>query len=404
VDAGRRSGKTELAKRKVANKACAISKSRYFIAAPTRPQAQAIYWEDMIALLEPVIENISVTKLKITLMNKSIIQLFGLGGSTIKRKIIGRGGTGGAARIEGQPWHGGIIDEIANCPADVFEHNIRPALAEFGGWCWLIGVPEGRNHQYDFHLRGLSDAYPEWMTYNWPSADIIDPAEVEAARAEMDERMFRQEFEGSFESFEGLLYYNWEPSFVQALEIDGNQPLSLSCDFNKAPMVWDMYQFESRHGIEHVRAVDEISLPINAKTQQAADQFVNRFTDHHNKVVYVTGDASGNVESHRDWSTDYVIIRNSFKEAGWNVIMQVAKSNPSVNNRVNIGCSLMQHRRLLVDPKCRMLINDFERNESDGKGAKNKDDPQQTHASDNFDYLIWLKFSMKYYGRTVRQL
>lgn len=384
--------------------ACRIPKSRYFIAGPTRPQVQAIYWEDMILLLEPYIANISITKLKIILSNKSVIQLFGLGGSTIKRKLPGRGGSGGAARIEGQPWDGGGVDEIANCPADVFDHNLRPALAEFGGWCWLIGVPEGRNHQYDYHLRGLSDAYPDWQSYTWPSADIIDPAEVEAARAEMDERMFRQEFEGSFESFEGILYYNWEPSFVQQIQVDANQPISLSCDFNKAPMVWDLYQFEHRHGLEHVRVIDEINIPINAKTQQAANEFTKRYAGHVNKTVYVGGDASGNIESTRDWSTDYVIIKGALKKAGWNVIMQVPKSNPSVNNRINIACSLMQHKRLLVDPKCHMLINDFERNESDGKGAKNKDDPQQTHASDNFDYQVWRKFSRQFYGTTVRQL
>ncbi len=170
------------------------------------------------------------------------------------------------------------------------------------------------------------------------------------------------------------------------------------------PMVWDLYQFEHRHGLEHVRVIDEINIPINAKTQMAAGEFTKRYVGHVNKTVYVGGDASGNVESTRDWSTDYVIIKGALKEAGWNVVMQVPKSNPSVNNRINIGCSLMQHRRLLVDPKCHMLINDFERNESDGKGGKNKDDPQQTHASDNFDYQMWRKFSRQFYGTTVRQL
>lgn len=47
VPAGRRSGKTERAKRYVAKQAMRNPNETYFIAAPTRDQVKKIYWADM---------------------------------------------------------------------------------------------------------------------------------------------------------------------------------------------------------------------------------------------------------------------------------------------------------------------------------------------------------------------
>lgn len=47
VPAGRRSGKTERAKRFVAKQAMRNPGETYFIAAPTRDQVKKIYWADM---------------------------------------------------------------------------------------------------------------------------------------------------------------------------------------------------------------------------------------------------------------------------------------------------------------------------------------------------------------------
>ncbi len=50
IPAGRRSGKTELAKRKLVKRALAGTKfdpPRFFAGAPTREQAKRIFWDDL---------------------------------------------------------------------------------------------------------------------------------------------------------------------------------------------------------------------------------------------------------------------------------------------------------------------------------------------------------------------
>ena len=397
TSAGRRSGKTENAKRFLALEAMRNPGHRYFIAAPIRPQAEAIYWLDMLALLKGCYHEsgISKTKLSITLINGAYIQLFGLGGAGANSDA--------PARLEGTPCHGGIIDEYAKCPANVFEENIRPMLAEFQGWCWFVGKPVGRNHHYDMHLRGLDPHFPDWRSYTWPSGDILPAEEIEAARREMDPRTFRQEFEGSFESYEGLLYYCFEDRMIQELPDDPRLRLNLSCDFNKAPLIWNVYQLPYRQNHQCLDAINEIHIPVNAKTPHAAQMFIDMYGGRQFKSVKITGDAANNYEGTHDHQTDYTIMNRVFEGAGWDIEWAVPDANPGINNRVNVGNSLMSSDRFRIDPKCVMLIRDFHRNESDNKGAKDKSDKLQTHASDNFDYEIWSEFSADFYDAGMVQ-
>ena len=130
--AGRRSGKTEKAKRNIVK----VSMSRpgnYFVGAPTHQQVKRIYWNDLKllsfapALPEPPLDG----ELIIRYPNGSRLFCIGLDKPQ---------------RFEGIPWSGGVIDEIADVKENAFKENIRPALdtwhpgIEELPWCWFIGV------------------------------------------------------------------------------------------------------------------------------------------------------------------------------------------------------------------------------------------------------------------------
>jgi hypothetical protein len=87
--------------------------------------------------------------------------------------------------------------------------------------------------------------------------------------------------------------------------------------------------------------------------------------------------------------------------------MDVPPANPNVNNRVNLVCSLLHtitgNVRLFINPSCARLLNDYERNTSDGKGGKDKTDQYQTHASDAADYLVWKWFANEFYHNGIVQ-
>ena len=192
LPAGRRSGKTELFKRKLIKCAMRGTKhdnARFFAAAPTFQQAKRIYWQDLKRLTPRwMIKSISETDLLIRLINGSDIYVVGMDKPE---------------RIEGQPWDGGGLDEYANMKAEAWGANIQPALADRNGWCDFLGVPEGRNHYYEQAKIAQADKTGLWGYFHWISADILPPEVIQRAKDTLDELTYLQEYEASFNNFTG---------------------------------------------------------------------------------------------------------------------------------------------------------------------------------------------------------
>jgi len=206
---GRRSGKTELEKRKLVK--CALRgtkfpRPQFGAGAPTRDQAREIYWQDLKDLSPPsLVAEISESHLVIRYKIGSELHVVGMDKPE---------------RVEGKPWDGFVLDEYGNMKPDVWDAHLRPALSDRKGWADFIGVPEGKqNHYYglaedarkEFLL--LGDA-SEWGYYHWPSSEILDAAEVEAARKRMHPLVFEQEYGGAFVSFSGVELFEEEKLLV----------------------------------------------------------------------------------------------------------------------------------------------------------------------------------------------
>lgn len=94
---------------------------------------------------------------------------------------------------------GVTMDEYAEMHPDVWIQVIRPALSDRLGWAIFIGTPKARNHFYDVYEYAGSD--PEnWFRAIFKASEtgVVNEAELAAARREMSEEMYLQEFECSF--------------------------------------------------------------------------------------------------------------------------------------------------------------------------------------------------------------
>ncbi len=282
-----------------------------------------------------------------------------------------------------------MLDEYANMRAGVLGENIRPALSDRLGWCWLIGVPEGLNHFKDIadYARGGSD--PEWGFYSWHSADILRATEIEGARRLLDPRTFRQEYEASFESATGRVYYAFSSALHIDPEIELNRagPLLVCCDFNVSPCVWVICQSDG----QTVWVIDEVVLH-NTNTVDMAMEVRRRYDTRKLRVI-VYGDAAGASRSTAGKS-DYALL----SECGFND-HRLKRSNPFVKDRVNAVNSMLRNTRgevrLRVHPRCKYLIRDFETVAwSEGGGEINKRDSERTHASDGLGYYISYEFGL----------
>jgi len=379
VTAGRRSGKTELAKRRLvmtlADKKT-WSPPRYFAAAPTRDQAKRIFWADLKALVPSKwVGKVYESDMCIKTRFSSELWVVGLDRPQ---------------RIEGIAWDGGVLDEYADMKATAWTENVRPALSDRQGWCWFIGVPEGFNHFKDLADYARSGQDPDWGFYRWNSSDILPTGEIESARRILDPKTFRQEYEASFEGATERVYYAYRAQrhVDSGIRRDENLPIIVCCDFNVDPCVWVLAQTDGRR----VWVFDEIVLH-NTNTVEMGREFLKRYGRHEAGVV-VYGDSAGSARS-TTGKTDYVLL----SELGL-ARQRIKRRNPPVRDRVNAVNSMLENTRdecrLFHHPRCMHLKKDFESVVWSGSGVDiDKTNPERTHATDALGYFIEYEFPLQ---------
>lgn len=327
VPAGRRSGKTERAKRYVAKQAMLNPGEAYFIAAPTRDQVKKIYWADMkrlcMASLCP--KPPSETELTIYLPNDTTVQLIGLDRPE---------------RMEGQFWTGGVIDEIADVKPEAWEANIRPALDTFNpmrpdylAWCWLIGVPDGLNHYYEMAEYAATANDPDWALYHWKSSEILPAKTIEAAKRQMSPKQYKQEYEASFETATGRIYEDYSPKNYTQETIQPHEQLLWYHDFNFTPMSSGIGVRRGTNN-DQIYLLDEIIL-TSAVARQSAMEFVERYKDHPNRNVIIYGDPAGRAGEKHGHESDYTEMESVLKSNNWQVKRKVKLAAPAIKDRQN---------------------------------------------------------------------
>ncbi len=408
VPAGRRSGKTELAKRKLVTKALEgpkgiFNEANFFAGAPTRDQAKRIYWEDLKALIHPKFYDgkPKESDLVIKLINNVSISVVGLDVPE---------------RIEGSPWDWGILDEYGNMKEQAWDANIRPALADRKGGCWLIGVPEGRNHYYKMYKTAQEDTTGEWGAYHWFSSDILPPEEIESAKKRMDTLTFQQEFEGSFVTFQGRVYYPFQDEIhCGKLNYDKNKPLILCFDFNVSPGICAIIQEQKIHyklGNKRFRntgtgIISEVYIEKDSNTVKVCKGVLEQFGDHEGEVLCY-GDASGGSKGSAKISgSDWDLVKEELTPYFQGRIrFRYPKKNPSERSRINsVNSRLLSTTnivRLMVDDKnAPNIVDDFNGVElkEDGSGEIDKrSNPELTHLTDAIGYYIYKEFPINKKG------
>jgi phage terminase large subunit-like protein len=92
-----------------------------------------------------------------------------------------------------------VLDECAFMLETAWNEALRPALADRKGRALFISTPKGRNWFWRIWQRAASDG-GEWHGWQFTSYDnpFIADSEIDAAKAMLPDRIFRQEFMAEF--------------------------------------------------------------------------------------------------------------------------------------------------------------------------------------------------------------
>jgi hypothetical protein len=164
---------------------------RYAYIAPTYGQAKRVAWDYLVKYAEPLGGTSNISELRVDFWGRRI-QLFG---------------SDNPETLRGQYFDGVILDEIGDQNPKIWTDIVRPALADRKGWCLFIGTPKGHNHFKE--LRDRAEKEDGWGLLEFKASEtgVVDDLELKAAKSEMGEDKYRQEFECSFDAAVEGSYY-----------------------------------------------------------------------------------------------------------------------------------------------------------------------------------------------------
>lgn len=108
---------------------------------------------------------------------------------------------------------GGWVTEAARVKYKAL-HNLRSRFSNhLDSWCYYDTAPFGRCAYYIDLLEPTKEGKTPDSSYHfWTASEspFIPPQEIEHARATMPERFFRRDYLGSWDTFEGQIYSEWD--------------------------------------------------------------------------------------------------------------------------------------------------------------------------------------------------
>jgi phage terminase large subunit len=375
VVAGRRFGKTHLAIRELAFHAKDPDKEVWYVA-PTYKMARQIVWKKLKNKLSDLnwIKKTNETELSITLINGSTIALKGADNYDSLRGV-------GLDFI--------VLDEFADIDPEAWYETLRPTLSDKQGRALFIGTPKGiGNWSYEIYQNSIDDPN-SWHSYTFTTIDggNVAPEEIEAAKRDLDERTFRQEYLATFETFAGRIYYSFDRQ-ANIRKYIGNTPrdIFVGMDFNIDPM---SAVVATREG-DTLHIIDEVRI-FSSNTQEMCDELKQRFP---NTKIWVFPDPAGNQrKTSAGGQTDVTILRNA------EFLVKVPHAHTPVRDRINAVnsrlCDTIGIRRLFVDPKCKYTIEGLERQTyKEGTSQPDKDSGYD-HMNDALGYMTDYLFPVR---------
>lgn len=365
---GRRFGKTTLSIRELCYHARQPNQKVWYVS-PSYRQSRGLVWDQLKKKLFDLnwIEKANEADLTVTLKNGSQISLRG------------------ADNFDALRGHGldfVVFDETAQIPPAAWYEVIRPTLSDKAGKALFCGTPKGiGNWLYDLYTNQDED----WSSHSFTTIQggFVPESEIEAAKRDLDKKTFDAEYNATFTTYEGIVYYGFHRDHnVDAFTFDRPQNIiHVAIDFNVAPLSAVIFVLKDNK----MYVIDEIELH-GSNTDELCNEVVTRFPG---TKIFAYPDPSGRARKTNSAKTDFHILQNNgFIVKAPNRHLPVRDRINAVNSKLHNGAG---ERGIVIHPKCRRLITCLERQiYKPGTNQPDKDGGFD-HLNDALGYAVsWL--------------
>lgn len=340
---GRRFGKTHLSIRELCRFA-RIPEREVFYVAPTYRQAKQIVWKKLKKKLVELkwAKKVNETELSILLKN----------GSTISLK-----GADNFDSLRGVGLDFVVLDEFADIDPDAWYEVLRPALSDRQGSALFIGTPKGKGN-WSFELFNKHEDDPDfWSSFQYTTIQggNVTAEEIEAAKRDLDDKTFNQEYNATFETYGSIIAYNFDRN-IHVKKYTGNlnlvKELHIGIDFNNSPITAAICVREGNTLFQ----IDEVYMN-DSNTGELANEISARYPGY--KIIAYPDPAGRQRKTSANGQTDFTILSN----AGFAV--KAPNAHNAVRDRINSMNARLKtvdkQVHYYVDPKCKHTIDSLEK-------------------------------------------
>ena len=371
---GRRFGKTYLAIRELARYA-RIPNSKCWYVAPTYSMGKQTVWD---TLKDKLIQLKWVKKI-----NESDLTIHLVNGSSISIRSADR-----PDRLRGVGLDFIILDEFADIDSSAWYEVLRPTLSDTNGSAFFCGTPKGiGNWAYElYNQQDLDPKQWESFTYTTLEGGQVSKEEVEQAQRDLDSRTYKQEYEASWETYSGTIYYNYGKHSVYHDHIVPDSVLHIGLDFNIDGFPAAIAQ-KTEWGFLFF---DEVVM-YGSNTDEMCAEIKLRYPNH---KIFVYPDASARArKTSAGGRTDLTILQNN------GFIVKARHNNPPVRDRINaVNSALLSADgtvRVQVTPNCKNIINSLSRQMYKPGTSQPDNNDNLSHMADAFGYLVEYNLPLK---------
>jgi len=366
---GRRFGKTTLAIRQMAYFARIPNKVIWYCS-PSYRMSKQVVWLQVKKLLGDLnwIKKANEAELTLFLKNGSRICLRGADNPDSLRGV-------GIDFL--------VLDETADISEHAWREVLRPTLSDTGGHALFCGTPKGLNWFHDLYQEGQKTTDLNWQSWQFTTEQggFVPNEEIEQAKKDLDAKTYRQEYQATFETYSGIIYYGFDMKHnVKNITLpDDVTALAIGIDFNLNPMFATVSYI--KNDIIHV--FDEIQI-WSSNTDELCEEILRRYPG---KRIFAYPDpAARQRRTSSARRTDALILQ----ENGF--VVKMPRSHMSIRDRINCVnsklCNAMGIRGIVIDPGCKNLINSLIRHTYKvGTNLPTKDEGWD-HANDSLGYLV----------------
>jgi hypothetical protein len=273
------------------------------------------------------------------------------------------------------------MDEFQDIPKEAFTEVLRPTLSDKQGRALFTGTPKGYGSwSHELFTTALrTEGWNAWQ-FSTIEGGNVPESEIEAARRDLDERTFQQEYEAKFSNYGGVVAYNFDyKQSVRALEKPNLDMIHVGIDFNITPGTCSIATVFG----DTVHFFDEIHM-ANSNTDMLAEELKTRYP--HSKIVVYPDPSGRRKGTSSGGRSDLSILQN----AGF--IVKARPRHTPIKDRVNAFNARLKNtkgeRKCFFDPKCKHIIDSVGRlSYIEGTSQIDKDSGLD-HQFDSVTYLV----------------